>query len=100
MKEFNIYHDTKVVECKITLDCGEEFTGWSKCCPKDKFDVELGKKIANLRAALKIRKEYAKDLETQIEGIRGYLAELETEHRHVKKNMETIKHDIKKLSNR
>jgi len=98
MKEFNIYRSEKKVECIITLDDGTKFVGEAKCSPKDVFDVEVGKKIANLRATMRIRKAYKKNLDVVVRNAKEFLNDVAAERNRIKKNMLCIERDIKKLS--
>ena len=52
--EFKVNEEKRTVACKLVAH-GKNFFGIAKCLDTDKFDVEKGKVLAQMRATLKQR---------------------------------------------
>ena len=55
--KYKVMEDKRVVLCILKTDYAFRFVGKAKCLPTDKFNEERGKKIAYLRALLKLKKK-------------------------------------------
>ncbi len=57
---YQIDKNKKVIVYFLTYD-NREFKGVAKCSPEDVFDEEKGKKIAQLKALINVRKYFIKE---------------------------------------
>ena len=78
---YQIDKDKKVIVYFLTYD-NREFKGVAKCNPEDVFDEEKGKKIAQLRALINVRKVFINETKNIFDSIQcsnpydSYLSEV------------------------
>ena len=90
--EYTINEKKKSVTCMI-VSKGEKIYGYSKCGPRDVFDVERGKEIAAYRCEIAQRKRDLRNTEDVITTLRSIIEnnEYQIYHRFLKRS-EVSKH--------
>lgn len=90
--EYTINEKKKSVTCMI-VSKGEKIYGYSKCGPKDVFDVERGKEIAAYRCEIAQRKRDLRNTDAVIEQLRNIIEnnEYQVYHRFLNRS-EVSKH--------
>lgn len=84
--------------CKISCREGE-FIGKSKCCPDDKYDVEVGSEIAYKRALLKLKKEDLKELIYELNKAEAIVEKRKGNIVKIVETMDNIQREIADLCN-
>lgn len=89
---YTVNEEKKAVTCMI-VSKGEKIYGYSKCGPRDVFDVDRGKEIAAYRCEIAQRKRDLRNTEDVIATLRSIIDENEYQiyHRY-KKRSEVSKH--------
>ena len=70
--EYTVNEEKKAVTCMI-VSKGEKIYGYSKCGPRDVFDVDRGKEIAAYRCEIAQRKRDLRNTENVIATLRGII---------------------------
>jgi len=89
---YTVNEEKKAVTCMI-VSKGEKIYGYSKCGPRDIFDVERGKEIAAYRCEIAQRKRDLRNTDAVIEQLRAIIEgnEYRIYHRFLKRS-EVSKH--------